>query len=55
MTTNECIEQQLVEAIKKSNLVPITTCKYQLPCGLCDKTGEICSQLTPMDLRGGTK
>ena len=19
------------------------TCKYQLPCGICDKTGEICS------------
>lgn len=23
-------------------LMPMTNCKYLLPCGRCDKTGELC-------------
>lgn len=25
-----------------------TTCKYYLPCGKCDKTGEICTHYAPI-------
>lgn len=25
-------------------------CKYQLPCGLCDKTGELCTQIGEVKL-----
>lgn len=27
------------------NLINSVGCKYLLPCGICDKTGSLCSQL----------
>lgn len=28
-----------------NNLTPSVQCKYLLPCGLCDKTGQNCTEL----------
>ena len=33
--------------LKQNRLYPVKEpCKYQLPCGRCDKTNTMCSQLT---------
>jgi hypothetical protein len=35
-------QDMLSKALAHANWQITQICKYQLPCGICDKTGEIC-------------
>ena len=43
--TNKEEQEMLVKAIKNAKWQIEQMCKYQLPCGICDKTNEPCRYL----------
>lgn len=50
MTFDDCMEQQIINAMKQLKIVEGFSCKYLLPCGICDKTDEICSHFDNVNI-----
>lgn len=38
------LERMIEQTKNNCNVQVINSCKYLLPCGRCDKSGELCSQ-----------
>ncbi len=36
--------EKLIKGAKNLTPMPIKSCSYLLPCGICDKTNQMCSQ-----------
>ena len=51
MTIDDCMEQQIIEAMKRLNIVSTVSCKYMLPCGICDKTDMVCSHFDKIEIK----